>query len=487
MRGSSRSLAPAALILAAGEGRRMRSSRVKLLHEVGGLSVVAHVVASARAAGARRIVAVLGVQAAEVRSAIERLDADATGKARPVEFCHQSRQLGTAHAVMAARSLLAGERGTLLILNGDVPLALPSTLRSFAAFHRRRKAALTVLTARLADPSGYGRIVRGSAGDLVAILEEADLGRRKELKAIDEVNAGLYCAEIDGLFQALEATSRSNAQGEYYLPEIVQVLRERGRVVEAMLHEDSAEVLGINTRADLAAVMKTFYRRRASELMASGVTMIDPESTYVDAGVRIGRDTVIHPSVRIEGRTRVGSGCIVRAGTRISESTLGDGVEVLDHCVIVESTLGRGSRVGPFAHLRPGSRLGPDVRIGNFVETKEASLGAGSKANHLSYLGDAEIGRGVNVGAGTITCNYDGWKKHRTVLQDGVFIGSDTQLVAPVIVGRKAFVGAGSTITKDVPAEALAMSRVKQQVVKGWAARKRKEMEATRPGKPRRR
>ncbi len=487
MRITGSALPPVALLLAAGEGKRMRSSRVKLLHEVAGMSVVAHVVRAARAAGARRIVAVLGVQAEQVRSAIAGPDEGPRGAAPPVEFCIQKRQLGTGHAVMSARSLLAGERGTLLILNGDVPLALPSTLRALVSFHRRRRAALTVLTAEVADPSGYGRIVRGPGGELVSIFEEADIVGRRDLRSIREINAGLYCAEMEGLFEALEATSRGNAQGEYYLPDLVQVFREQGRRVEALRHGDGAEVLGINTRADLAAVMRTFYRRRAAELMASGVTVMDPETTYVDAGVRIGRDTILHPSVRIEGTTRVGSGCVVRAGTRIADSTLADGVEVLDHCVIAGSRLGKGSRVGPFAHLRPGSRLGPSVRIGNFVETKMTSLGAGSKANHLSYLGDAEIGRGVNVGAGTITCNYDGWEKHRTVLGDDVFIGSDTQLVAPVTIGRGAFVGAGATITTDVPAGALAISRVKQQAVEGWAYRKRKEMEARRPGKPRRR
>lgn len=465
----------------------MRSSRVKLLHEVGGWSVVSHVVQAARSAGVRRIVAVLGVQAPEVRAAIEGRDREARKRAAPVEFCLQGRQLGTGHAVMAARDLFPEKRGTLLILNGDVPLVLPSTLRSLVSFHRRRRASLTVLTMRLADPTGYGRIVRERTGELAAIREEADLGRRADLRAIDEVNAGLYCAEIEDLFGALRQTSRSNAQGEYYLPDLVPVLRERGRRVEAMLHDDSAEVSGINTRADLAAILGAFHRRTAAALMASGVTLIDPDSAWIDPGVKIGRDTVIHPSVRIEGRSRIGAGCTVRSGTRIADSTLADGVEVLDHCVITEARLGKGARVGPFAHLRPGSRLGPSVRIGNFVETKETSMGEGTKANHLSYLGDAKIGRGVNVGAGTITCNYDGWRKHRTVLHDGVFIGSDTQLVAPVSVGRGAFVGAGATITKDVPADALGISRAKQQVVKGWASRKRREMEARGKGKRRRR
>jgi bifunctional UDP-N-acetylglucosamine pyrophosphorylase/glucosamine-1-phosphate N-acetyltransferase len=461
----------------------MRSSTVKLLHEVGGRPVISHVVASARAARCRRIVAVLGVQATEVRASIEALAGAGRrrgGAAPAVEFCTQRRQLGTAHAVLSAESLLGSARGTLMILNGDVPLVRPSTLRALLAFHRRRGAALTVLTTRLEDPSGYGRILRARDGSLDGIREQADLRGHRDLRAITEVNAGLYCAELAGLFPALKATSRSNAQREYYLPDLVHVLKDRGHRVEAMLHSDSTEVLGINSRMDLATAVRVHYRRRAEELMAAGVTLLDPDATFVDAGVKVGLDTVIYPMVRLEGRTRVGSGCVLRTGTRIADSIVSDGVEVLDHCVITESSLGKQSRVGPFAHLRPGTRLGPRVRIGNFVETKKAALGAGSKANHLTYLGDAEIGRDVNVGAGTITCNYDGWDKHKTVLRDDVFIGSDTQLVAPVRVGRGAFVGAGATVTKDVPADALALSRPKQQTIKGWAERKRRQMAARR-------
>ena len=393
-----------------------------------------------------------------------------------VEFCTQARQLGTAHAVMAARSLLEGRGGTLLILNGDVPLVSSSTLRALIAAHRRRKAALSFLTTVLDDPRGYGRVVRGEGDEVTEIREQADLRGRRDLASIQEINAGLYCVEMDGLFDALKATSRRNAQREFYLPDLVPVLRARGRRVQALRHLNSVEVLGINTRADLAAVLSAYYRRRAEELMASGVTIVDPASAWVDAEVRVGRDTIIHPSVRLEGRTRIGPGCILRTGVRVAGSTLAEGVEILDHCLVTEATIGKGARVGPFAHLRPGTRLGPGVRIGNFVETKKASLGRGSKANHLAYLGDATIGRDVNVGAGTITCNYDGWDKHQTVLRDGVFIGSDTQLVAPVTVGRGAFVGAGSTITRNVPPDALAISRARQQAVKGWAARKRREM-----------
>jgi bifunctional UDP-N-acetylglucosamine pyrophosphorylase/glucosamine-1-phosphate N-acetyltransferase len=462
----------------------MRSGRVKLLHPLGGRPVVAHVLEAARSVPCRRIVAVVGVQAGDVRRAL--LEPSARDGGPAPEFCTQTRRLGTAHAVLAAERLLGTERGTLLILNGDVPLVRPETLRALLARHRRRRASLTLLTTTLDDPTGYGRIVRGADGTLLAVAEQADVAERADLEGIGEVNAGLYAAEMDGLFAALRATSRRNAQGEYYLPDLVQVLREAGRRVEAVLHPGAAEVLGVNTRADLARAARSLFRRKAEELMEAGVTLVDPDATYVDPEVRVGRDTVLHPMVRLEGRSRIGRGCVVHAGARISGSTLADGVVVLDHCLIVDAAVGRGARIGPFAHLRPGTVLGRGVHIGNFVETKKAAVADGAKANHLAYLGDAEIGRGVNVGAGTITCNYDGWEKHRTVLEDGVFIGSDTQLVAPVRVGRGAFVGAGSTITKDVPAGALAISRVRQQNVEGWAVRKRREM-AARGRRPRRR
>jgi len=466
----------------------MRSSTVKLLHPIGGRPAVAYVVDSARAARCRRIVSVLGVQADEVRAAMEGGGYhDARWPLPAVEFCRQREQLGTAHAVLSAENLLRRVRGVLLILNGDVPLVRPATLAALVAQHRRRRAALTVLTTRLVEPAGYGRILRGADGGLLSIHEQADIRGLKNLEAIKEINAGLYCANFEGLFKALRATSRRNAQREYYLPDLVGVLRDGGGRVEAMLHGDAEEVLGINTRADLARAAGALYRRKAQELMESGVTFVDPDATYVDPDVSIGPDTILYPMVHLQGRTKIASGCIVHAGSRITDSTLAEGAEILDHCVVQESIIGRGARVGPFAHLRPGTELGEHVRIGNFVETKKAAFGTGAKANHLAYLGDAVIGRNVNVGAGTITCNYDGWNKNKTILEDDVFIGSDTQLVAPVRVGRGSFVGAGSTITKDVPPGSLALSRAKQTTIKGWAHRKRREMAARKKGPPKKR
>ena len=475
---------PVALILAAGQGKRMRSSLVKLLHVIGGRPVVTHVVDAARVLPCRRIVAVLGVQGDQVRSAIEPTRPP-RGRAR-IEFCVQKPQLGTAHAVMAARKALRSERGTLLILNGDVPLVRPSTLRALVARHHRLGAAMTLLTTTLPDPAGYGRIVRDAGGALIEIREQADLRGRHDLESISEVNVGLYCVELQGLFEALRATSRNNAQGEYYLPDLVKVLREAGRHVEAVLHPDPEEVLGVNTRADLSRAAKELFRRKAEELMEAGVTLVDPGLTYVDPQVKIAPDTLLHPMVRLEGKTRISEGSVIHTGTRIVDSTLAPGVTVLDHCLILGSRIGKGARVGPFAHLRPGTVLGEGVHIGNFVEMKKARVGNRTKANHLTYLGDTRIGEDVNVGAGTITCNYDGWNKYRTVIEEKVFIGSDTQLVAPVRVGKGAFVAAGSTITKNVPADALALSRVQQKNIEKWAVRKRKEM-AARERKPRKR
>ena len=469
-----------ALILAAGQGKRMRSARTKLIHGLAGGTVISRVVQAARDAGSARIIAVIGVQAGEVRAAIE--EGSGASVTPRVEYCTQERQLGTGHAVLAAEGLLHGGKGTLLILNGDVPLVRPSTLRSLVSAHRRRKAALTLLTTRLEDPRGYGRILRRAGGSLSGIVEQADLGGRTKLEEIREVNAGLYCAEIDGLFTALRATSRRNVQKEYYLPDLVGALLRTGRRVDALLHPDAGEVLGINSRADFARVVRTLNQRKLAELMEEGVTILDPEATYVDPEVSVAEDVILHPMVHLEGSTSIGAGSVIHAGVRIVDSTLADGVEILDHCLIHDAIIGPGARVGPFAHLRPGTRLGASTRIGNFVETKKATLGDNSKANHLAYLGDAEIGRNVNVGAGTITCNFDGWSKHRTVLEEDVFIGSDTQLVAPVTVGRGAFVGAGSTITKDVPAGSLALSRAKQRNIEGWAVKRRRDAAST-PGK----
>ncbi len=464
------------LILAAGKGVRMRSSRVKLLHSLGGAPMVCHVARAAWQLRPRVLAAVVGSQAGEVTEALESLGA------RGLRFVTQKQQLGTGHAVLQAERLLRKMRagsGTLLILNGDVPLIRPETLRALVNHHRKTGAAATALTTKVANPAGYGRVLRGSHG-FEGVAEEKDAS--EEQKAIQEINAGLYCVEAAKAFSALRRTGRANAQREYYLPDLFPILRGDGERIEAYVHPDAEEVLGINDRAELAAAGRTLFRRKAGELMAAGVTLIDPDQTYIEPEVQVGQDTIISPMVQIQGRTRIGAGCRIGALVRIVDSTLGNQVTVRDMCVIMESRLANGSTVGPFTHLRPGSVLEQDVHVGNFTEVKKSRLGRGSKANHLSYLGDATIGAGCNIGAGTITCNYDGVAKHPTILEDGVFIGSDTQLVAPVKVRRGAYVGAGSTITKDVPAGALALTRAPQRNIEGWVARTRKSKP---PGKSR--
>ena len=458
-----------ALILAAGRGKRMKSARVKLLHEVAGAPMVCHVARAAAGLSPAILGAVVGNQAIEVTSALE---SDGFAAGTGMRFVTQKQQLGTAHAVLQAESLFAtvGRGGLLLILNGDVPLIRASTLRALTNHHRRTGASATVLTTQVDDPTGYGRVVRDDDDALVSIVEHGDATTAE--KKIHEINAGLYCVEMPVVFAALRQTNRGNAQGEYYLPDLFPILRKQGRRISAYTHPQAEEVLGVNDRAELARAGKILYIRRAMELMESGVTIVDPYCTYIEPAVMVGRDTIIHPMAHLAGRTRIGSGCVIGASSHITDSTVGDKTIIRDMCVITESRLARGVVVGPFAHLRPGTVLNEGVHIGNFVEVKKSRLGRKSKANHLAYLGDAEIGAGCNIGAGTITCNYDGVNKNPTILEDGVFIGSDTQLVAPVKVGKGAYVGAGSTITKDVPAHALALSRAPQRNIDGWAKRR---------------
>jgi len=455
----------AAIVLAAGEGTRMRSRRAKVLHEAAGRPLIEHVVRAARAAGADPICVVVGVQGGEIRT---RLGAGYL-------YAEQPRRRGTADAVRRAVPLLRGFRGDVLLLCGDVPALPASALRRLVRRHRSRGAALTVLSAVLDDPTGYGRIVRDEAGCMTAIVEQRDAGARE--RAIHEVNSGTYCARWKALREALGRIRPDNAQGEYYLTDAVRLLLERGLPVEAVIHEPAWEAFGVNSRRQLADMHRLLNRRHLERLMARGVTVLDPATTWVHDTVRVGRDTVLHPGVVLEGATRIGTDCTIRSGSRLTDVVVGNGCTILEHTVAEESRIGAGSSVGPFARLRPGSVIGRGCKIGNFVETKKTRLGEASKASHLSYLGDATIGRGVNIGAGTITCNYDGEHKHPTRLGDGVFVGSDTQFVAPVTVGAGAYVAAGSVITEDVPPQALAIARSRQRNVAGWAARRRKRSE----------
>jgi bifunctional UDP-N-acetylglucosamine pyrophosphorylase/glucosamine-1-phosphate N-acetyltransferase len=462
-------LAPAArkrdicvLILAAGLGKRMRSKDSKLIHPIAGRPMVAHVVAAAKAAGMTSAVVVIGNQAEEVRRAVGEAD-------KRIAFAYQKEQLGTGHAVLSAERLLHGHQGDILILNGDLPMIHPRTLNRFTQFHRASGALLSLLTTVVGDPHGYGRVIRNYSGDLSRIVEESDA--TPEERATQEINCGIYCVDAAHLCKPLKQATADNAQGEIYLTDLIEILRKEGRKVAVYRHPDTTEVLGVNDRREMAAAAMALHRRKADALMVAGVTIIDPARTYIDVNVEVGNDTIIEPGVMLQGRTVIGEEARLGAGCRIADTTVGRGTEILPYCVVATAKIGRGCRIGPFAHLRPETELDEGARLGNFVETKKTRLGKGSKANHLAYLGDAEIGREVNIGAGTITCNYDGASKHRTVIEDEVFIGSDTQLVAPVRVRRGAFVGAGSTITKDVPPHSLALSRARQEVKEDWAKR----------------
>jgi len=435
------------LVLAAGLGTRMRSATAKVLHEVGGRPLIGYVCRAAAALDPEKVVIVVGHQAEDVRAAAIR-------ELAPIipEFAIQQEQLGTGDAVASARKIFVGRDSTLLVLSGDVPLIRPETLAALVSrheSHRGRGAACTVLTVELKDPTGYGRVIRDSEGRFLKIVEERDATAVE--REINEVNSGIYCFDTRLVFPALERMGNRNAQGEYYLTDVPQILREEGHDVAICRHSDSQEIEGVNNRLQLAEIERLLRRRIIRKLMLDyGVTFIDPKTSYVSDNVRFGRDVIIYPNVMIEGATEIGDGTIVRSGTRITSSQIGRGVTILDNCVITDSRVDDGCSVGPFAHLRNGAHLKSGAKVGNFVEVKKSVLGSGSKANHLSYLGDAEIGENTNIGAGTITCNYDGKRKNRTQIGSNVKIGSDTMLIAPVAVGDGAATGAGSVVTRDV-------------------------------------
>jgi bifunctional UDP-N-acetylglucosamine pyrophosphorylase/glucosamine-1-phosphate N-acetyltransferase len=452
------------VILAAGKGTRMKSAEPKVLHRAAGFSLIDHVLRAADSLQPSTIVVVVGHMADRVKAAL--------GKRLGLGFALQEPQRGTGHALLQVEPHLAGGSGTVVLLSGDVPLLRPATLQALVKAHTARGAAATVLTARVDRPQGYGRIVR-ERGQIAAIVEDKDATPAE--REIDEINSGIYAFALEPLFTALKSIGARNAQGEYYLPDLVRIYREQGLAVGTVSLDDPREIMGVNSRRELADVTAILQSTRNEELMAAGVTIIDPATAWIGPDVIVGADTVIHPNVYIEGRTRIGSGCEIHAGVRIVDSTLDDGVVINNYCVILESRIDSGARVGPFAHIRPQSHIGEDAQVGNFVELKKTVLGRRSKANHLSYLGDATIGEQVNVGAGTITCNYDGTDKHPTVIEDGAFIGSDTQLVAPVRVGKGAYVAAGSSIVEDVPAGALGIARSKQVNKEGWVKKNRQK------------
>jgi bifunctional UDP-N-acetylglucosamine pyrophosphorylase/glucosamine-1-phosphate N-acetyltransferase len=451
------------VILAAGKGTRMKSALPKVLHRVGGVPMIEHVIATANTLRPRSITIVIGHQGDELKSALSAHSG--------VTFVVQEPQLGTAHALLTTELPLRGASGTVVLLSGDVPLLTVNTLKTLVDRHESARAAATVITAVVDDPTGYGRVVR-SGEKIARIVEHRDATETE--RAIREINSGIYAFAIDGLFDALRNIAAENAQHEYYLPDVIALYRKQGRGVETIVVADVDEIRGINSRVELAAVSRIVRQHKNAELMAAGVTIEDPATTYIDPGVTIGADTILHPGVSIEGQTTIGGGCEIHSGARIVNSRLGDRVTVKNHCVITESSLESDAQVGPFAHLRGGAAVSEGARVGNFVELKKTALGPGSKAMHLTYLGDATIGAKVNIGAGTITCNYDGTAKNQTTIEDGAFIGSDTQLIAPVTVGKGAYVGSGTTVREDVPAGALAVSAGKQRNLEGWVAKKKK-------------
>ncbi len=451
------------LIMAAGKGTRMVSNRAKVLHPVCGTPMIRFIYDAARLLRPDGIIVVIGHDADLVRAALKGSDA---------RFVLQVEQRGTGHAVMVARDLLEGISGDLLVLYGDTPKIRHDTLQRLVERHRASGAATTLLTTRTADPFGYGRILRDASGRIEAIIEEKDA--TPEQRAIKEINPGLYCFRIPPMLAALDRISDKNAQGEYYLTDVVSIQREAGARLEALLHDDFDELQGINTRAELAATSRTLRMRKNQELMARGVSLIDPESTYIDLDVVVDKDVTLHPMVTLQGTTRVGEGATIHSGSRIQNSVIETDVTVLDSCLITDSHVEPGATIGPFARVRDGSTVGVRCRLGNFVELARSTLGEGSKAAHHAYLGDARVGRAVNIGAGVITCNYDGTRKHATIIEDGAFVGSDCQLVAPIRVGRGAYIAAGSCITQDVPPEALAIARERQSIKPEWAKRRRR-------------
>ena len=447
----------AAVVLAAGKGTRMKSEKAKVLHEAAGRPIGFFPVRAALALDASPVVVVVGHQAKEVEDELTRQFPGA-----PVRFALQAEQLGTGHAVLCAQEALKGFEGNVLILAGDVPLIRAETLQKLIA--AKQDADVALIFCRATKPQGYGRVLRKPDGTVARIVEEKDASDAE--RRIDEVNASIYLAGADFLFPALRSLGRGNAQSEYYLTDIVA----QGRAVAVEAEE--AEVSGVNDRAQLAQSAAQLRERRNAQLMQQGVTLIDPSVTYVDEGVEVGRDTVLEPLVSLRGKTRVGKGARIGQGCVIVDTEVEDGAQILPYCHLTESRIGPGATVGPFARLRPGAQLAEQAHVGNFVELKKSVLGKGSKANHLTYLGDTVVGEGCNIGAGTITCNYDGKSKHQTTIEDGAFIGSDTQLVAPVTVGKDAYVGTGTTVREDVPAGALAVSAGKQRNIEGWVAKK---------------
>jgi bifunctional UDP-N-acetylglucosamine pyrophosphorylase/glucosamine-1-phosphate N-acetyltransferase len=459
------------VVLAAGKGTRLKSSLAKVLHPAGGRSLVENVVRACLPLGAKKIVAIVGHQAEQVTAAVEPLG---------VESVLQQPQNGTGHAMLMAKRAI-GNAKIAVVLPGDAPLIRTETLKSLIAMHRSGNAAATILSAVLSDPSGYGRILRKSENSVAAIVEDSQL--KPEQRELNEINSSIYCFSVDKLWPALAHVKPENKHREIYLTDAIAVLASKDKAVLAQVAPDSREVLGCNTRADLADVDRIFRERKREELMNAGVTIQLPETVLVGPDVSAGEDTVLEPCIQLFGKTKIGARCVIRTGSVLNDAILGDGVTVEPHTVITESRLDDGVIIGPFARLRPGAHLKKGVKVGNFVEIKKSVIGAGSKIPHLSYIGDTNMGSHSNIGAGTITCNYDGAHKHPTTIGNRVFVGSDSVLVAPVKIGDGAYIAAGSAITENIPPNALGIARSRQSTKPGWAAKKRREQADSAPKK----
>ncbi|EHL5041138.1 bifunctional UDP-N-acetylglucosamine diphosphorylase/glucosamine-1-phosphate N-acetyltransferase GlmU [Listeria monocytogenes] len=445
-----------AVVLAAGQGTRMKSKLYKVLHPVCGKPMVEHVVDQISTLNVDKVVTIVGHGAEKVQEHL-------AGKS---EFVKQDEQLGTAHAVLQAKAELAGKDGVTLVVCGDTPLIEASTMEALLKYHHEKRAKATILTTVIEDPTGYGRIIRDDLGIVEKIVEHKDATEKEQ--RISEINTGTYCFDNKALFEALENVSNDNVQGEYYLPDVIKILKDSDEVVAAYRMESFEESLGVNDRIALAEASKLMQRRINENHMRNGVTLVNPESTYIDIDVKIGQDTVIEPGVMLRGKTVIGDDCVVTSGSEIVNSVIGERVHVRTSSIF-ESKVGDDVQIGPYAHLRPESDIHNHVKIGNYVETKKAVVGEGTKLPHFIYMGDAEIGKNVNVGCGSIAVNYDGKNKAKTIIGDNVFVGCNSNLIAPVKVGDRAFIAAGSTITKDVPDDALGIARAKQDNKLGYA------------------
>ncbi|WP_246946025.1 bifunctional UDP-N-acetylglucosamine diphosphorylase/glucosamine-1-phosphate N-acetyltransferase GlmU [Bacillus pinisoli] len=452
-----------AVVLAAGQGTRMKSKLYKVLHPVCGKPMVEHVIDEVSSLQLHKIVTIIGHGAELVKSTLGERS----------EYALQEQQLGTAHAVMQASTQLKEEKGTTLVICGDTPLITSQTMEELLKHHEETNAKATILTAHAEDPTGYGRIIRQSNGDVKRIVEHKDA--TEEERKVQEINTGTYCFDNEALFQALSQVSNDNVQGEYYLPDVIEILKNAGETVSAYQTERFEETLGVNDRVALSQAEKIMRERINKKHMVNGVSIIDPSNTYISAEAVIGPDSIIYPGTTLTGNTAIGNDCIIGPNTEIKDCTVGDRTTIRQS-VAHQSFIGSDVAIGPFAHIRPDSQIHDEVKIGNFVEIKKAVFGKGSKASHLSYIGDANVGSDVNLGCGSITVNYDGKNKYQTVIEDGAFIGCNSNLIAPVTVGKNAYVAAGSTITNNVPEEALSIARARQTNKEDYARRlKRKE------------